>query len=316
MRCQPAQPLAGLLTTITRLALWVLSVFLPATAQDVLTYHNDNARTGQNLSETVLNLTNVSSNTFGRLFTISVDSKVDAQPLYAAAVSIPGMGTHNVLFVATEHDSVYALDADTGTVLWQVSLLKPGETTSDDRGCGQVEPEIGVTSTPVIDRHVGLQSIIYLVAMSKDGTGNYFQRLHALNLATGQEQFGGPVDIQAVFPGTGDNSTGGNVVFDPKQYKERPGLLLLNHVVYTSWSSHCDIRPYTGWVIGYDQSSLKQVNVLNIAPNGSKASIWASGAGPATDSGGNIYVLAANGTFDTTLMLTAFPAEVTTATPF
>ncbi len=296
-------------TAITfTLALWVLSAFLPATAQDVLTYHNDNARTGQNLNETILNLTNVSSNSFGRLLTISVDGKVDAQPLYASAVSIPGKGTHNVLFVATEHDSVYALDADTGTVLWQVSLLQSGETTSDDRGCPQVEPEIGVTSTPVIDRHVGLHSIIYLVAMSKDGAGDYFQRLHALDMRTGQEQFGGPVDIQAVFPGTGDNSSGGNVVFDAKQYKERAGVLLLNHVVYTAWTSHCDIRPYTGWLIGYDQGSLKQVNVLNIAPNGSQASIWASGGGPAVDSAGNIYVLAANGTFDTTLDANGFPS--------
>jgi hypothetical protein len=290
------------------LAFWVLSAFLPATAQDILTYHNDNARTGQNLNETILNLTNVGSNTFGRLFTISVDGKVDAQPLYASAVSIPANGTHNVLFVATEHDSVYALDADTGTVLWQVSLLKAGETTSDDRGCGQVAPEIGVTSTPVIDRHLGLHGTIYVVAMSKDGAGNYFQRLHALDVMTGQEQFGGPVDIQAVFPGTGDNSTGGNVVFDPKQYKERAGLLLLNQVVYTSWTSHCDIRPYTGWLMGYDEKSLKQVNVLNIAPNGSEASIWGSGAGPAVDSDGNIYVLAANGTFDTTLDANGFPS--------
>jgi hypothetical protein len=287
------------------LAFGVLSVFLPATAQDVLTCHNDNARTGQNLNETMLNLTNVSSNTFGRLFTISVDGKVDAQPLYSSAVFISGKGTHNVLFVATEHDSVYALDADTGTVLWQVSLLKPGETTSDDRGCGQVQPEIGVTATPVIDR---LHGTIYLVAMSKDGAGNYFQRLHALAVTTGQEKSGGPVDIQAVFPGTGDNTTAGNVIFDPKQYKERPGLLLLNHVVYTAWSSHCDIRPYTGWVISYEQSSLKQVNVLNIAPNGSEASIWASGAGPAADADGNIYVLAANGTFDTSLDANGFPS--------
>ena len=296
-------------TAITfSLAFLVLSVFLPATAQDVLTYHNDSGRTGQNLDEKVLNLTNVSSSTFGRLFTISVDGKVDAQPLYASAIPIPAKGTHNVLFVETEHDSVYALDADTGAVLWQVSLLKPGETTSDDRGCGQVEPEIGVTATPVIDRAGLLQrGTIYVVAMSKDGAGNYFQRLHALDLTTGQEKFMRPVDIQAVVPGTGDNSTGGNVVFDSKQYKERPGLLLFNHVVYTAWSSHCDIRPYTGWVIGYDQSTLKQVSVLNIAPNGSEASIWASGAGPAGDSDGNIYFLAANGTFDTTLDANGFP---------
>ena len=309
MRRQSARLLPIPLKITFILSFWFFSVFLPATAQDVLTYHNDNARTGENLNETVLNLTNVNSKTFGRLFTISVDGKVDAQPLYASAVSIPARGTHNVLFVETEHDSVFALDADAGTVLWQVSLLKPGETTSDDRGCGQVAPEIGVTATPVIDRLGGPHGSIYVVAMSKDGAGNYFQRLHALDMTTGQEEFSGPVDVQAVFPGTGDNSTGGHVVFDPKQYKERPGLLLLNHVIYTAWSSHCDIRPYTGWVIGYDESSLNQASVLNVAPNGSDASIWASGAGPAADSNGNIYFLAANGTFDTTLDANGFPGQ-------
>ena len=309
MRRQSARLLPIPLKITFILSFWFFSVFLPATAQDVLTYHNDNARTGENLNETVLNLTNVNSKTFGRLFTISVDGKVDAQPLYASAVSIPARGTHNVLFVETEHDSVFALDADAGTVLWQVSLLKPGETTSDDRGCGQVAPEIGVTATPVIDRLGGPHGSIYVVAMSKDGAGNYFQRLHALDMTTGQEEFSGPVDVQAVFPGTGDNSTGGHVVFDPKQYKERPGLLLLNHVIYTAWSSHCDIRPYTGWVIGYDESGLNQASVLNVAPNGSDASIWASGAGPAADSNGNIYFLAANGTFDTTLDANGFPGQ-------
>ena len=309
MRRQSARLLPIPLKITFILSFWFFSVFLPATAQDVLTYHNDNARTGENLNETVLNLTNVNSKTFGRLFTISVDGKVDAQPLYASAVSIPARDTHNVLFVETEHDSVFALDADAGTVLWQVSLLKPGETTSDDRGCGQVAPEIGVTATPVIDRLGGPHGSIYVVAMSKDGAGNYFQRLHALDMTTGQEEFSGPVDVQAVFPGTGDNSTGGHVVFDPKQYKERPGLLLLNHVIYTAWSSHCDIRPYTGWVIGYDESSLNQASVLNVAPNGSDASIWASGAGPAADSNGNIYFLAANGTFDTTLDANGFPGQ-------
>jgi hypothetical protein len=145
--------------------------------------------------------------------------------------------------------------------------------------------------------------------MSKDASGNYFQRLHALDITTGQEEFGGPRDIQATFPGTGDNSSGGNVVFDPKQYKERPGLLLLNHIVYTSWSSHCDIRPYTGWIMGYDESTLVQVSMLNITPNGSDGSNWASGAGPATDTNGNIYFLVANGTFDTTLDGNGFPIQ-------
>jgi outer membrane protein assembly factor BamB len=176
-------------------------------AADVTTYHNDNARTGQTLSESIL----------------SVDGKVDAQPLYVSGLTFPGQGTHNALYVATEHDSVYAFDADTGAQLWKVSMLKSGETPSDNRSCSQVTPEIGVTSTPVISRSTGT---IYVVAMSKDVSSNYFHRLHALDLTTGVEQLGGPVDVHAVFPGTGDNSNGTNVIFDPKQYEERAALLL------------------------------------------------------------------------------------------
>src|SRR5271157_5678090 len=173
--------------------LWLTAIPL-AKSQDVLTYHNDIARTGQNLSETTLTVGNVNSATFGKLFTLAADGKVDAQPLYASSVTIPGNGTHNLLIVATEHDSVYAFDADTGASIWQVSLLKSGETTSDPRGCTQVTPEIGVTSTPVIDRSGGPNGAIYVVAMSKDTSGNYHQRLHALDLATGGELFNGPQD--------------------------------------------------------------------------------------------------------------------------
>lgn len=279
-------------------------------ATDVLTYHNDNARTGQDLHETILTPSNVNATTFGKLFVIPVDGKVDAQPLYVSNVPIPGNGTHNVLVVASEHDSVYAFDADTGAKLWQVSMLKTGETTSEPRfGCGQVSPEIGVTATLVIDRNAGPNGTIYVVAMSKNSTPTYFQRIHALNLATGAEQFSGPKDVQASFPGTGDNSNGTSVIFDPGAYKERPGLLLLNGVVYTSWSSHCDIEPYTGWIMGYDQNTLSQVNVLDITPNGSEASFWNSGAGLAADSSGNIYQEAANGTFDSTLNANGFPSK-------
>lgn len=283
---------------------------LAPSGNDVLTYHNDNARTGQNLHESALTPTGVNASTFGLLFVISVDGKVDAQPLYVSNAFIPNNGIHNVLVVATEHDSVYAVDADTGATLWQVSMLKSGESTSEPRfGCGQVSPEIGVTATPVIDRNAGPNGTIYVIAMSKDATGNYFQRLHALNLATGAEQFSGPQDLHASYPGTGDNSSDGAVIFDPGAYKERPGLLLLNGIVYTSWSSHCDIRPYTGWLIGYNQTTLAQVNVLNIVPNGSDASFWNSGAAPAADPAGNIYQLAANGTFDTTLNGNGFPVQ-------
>jgi hypothetical protein len=278
-------------------------------SEDVLTFHNDNARTGQNLNESILTPANVNMNTFGKLLTIAVDGKVDAEPLYATNVSIPGGAAHNLLMVATEHGSVYAFDADNGFPIWHVSMLQPRETTSDNHGCGQVTPEIGVTATPVIDRGAGANGTIYVVAMSKSGGGQYFQRLHALNLATGAEMFGGPRDMQASFPGTGDNSSGGMVIFDPGQYKERPGLLLMNGVVYTSWSSHCDIRPYTGWIMGYDQNSLSQVSVLNLTPNGNDGAFWNSGTAPAADANGNIFALQGNGTFDTTMNGGGFPNQ-------
>jgi outer membrane protein assembly factor BamB len=268
----------------------------PPTTSSVTTYHNDNARTGQNLNETTLTVANVNLSTFGLLFVVTVDGKVDTQPLYLPNLTISGR-THNLLFVATEHGSIYGIDADTGTQLWQVSTLAPGEMPSDDHGCFQVTPEIGVTSTPVIDPSMGAHGTIYVVGMSKDGSGNYHQRLHALDVTTGAEEFGGPTEIQASYPGTGDNSSGGKVIFDPGQQLERPGLLLLNGVVYTSWGSHCDFRPYTGWIIGYDEQTLSQVTVLNVTPNGSEGSFWMSGAGPAADSNGNILALDANGAF-------------------
>ncbi len=276
---------------------------------NVLTYHNDIARTGQNLSESILTTSNVVSATFGKLGFYPVDGLVDAQPLYASALAVPNNGTHNVLIIATEHASVYALDADSGATLWQVTMLKAGETTSDDRGCSQITPEIGVTSTPVIDRTQGPNGTVYVTAMSKDGSGNYHQRLHALDLALGTELFSGPVDIQATYPGTGDNSNGSSVVFDPGQYAERSALLLLNGVIYTGWTSHCDIRPYTGWIMGYSESTLAQTSVLNVTPNGNEGSIWMAGAGLAADSSGNIYFLDANGDFDTTLNASGFPTD-------
>jgi len=281
---------------------------VPATT-DVLTYHNDIARTGQNLTETTLNPSNVTSAKFGKLGFYPVDGLVDAEPLYASNVPVPSNGTPNLLIVPTEHGSVYAFDADSGATIWQVSTLKSGETTSDDRGCGQVSPEIGATSTPVVDRTSGTNGAIYVVAMSKDGSGNYHQRLHALDLVLGTELSGGPVDIQATYPGTGDNTDGTNVVFDPAQYKERAGLLLLNGVVYTGWASHCDFRPYTGWIMGYSESTLAQTSVLNVTPNGNEGAIWMAGAGLAADSSGNIYFLDANGDFDTNLNSSGFPSD-------
>jgi hypothetical protein len=272
---------------------------------DVTTFHNDVARTGQNLTETKLTQANVNSQTFGLLRNLSVDGKVDAEPLYLSQLPVAG-GMYNVVFIATEHDSVYAFDSDTGAQLWKVSLLGSGETTSDNRGCGQVSPEIGVTSTPVIDRAAGPHGTMYVVAMSRNGSA-YFQRIHALDVTTGAELLGGPTTVQATYPGTGANSSGGQVVFAPKQYKERAALLLLNGVIYTSWASHCDIDPYTAWIIGYSQTNLTQTSVLNLTPNGNEGSIWQSGGGPAADAQGNIYVLMANGTFETTLDAGGFP---------
>ncbi len=296
-----------LVFTAFLLACFLLNSASRASSQNVLTYHYNNARTGLNAAETTLTLDNVNSTTFGKLFTLRVDGKVDAQPLYLSAVPIPNHGTHNLLIVATEHDSVYAFDADTGAQIWHTSALQTGETPSDDRGCLQISPEIGITSTPVISRPEGSNGVIYAVAMSKDSSGNYYQRLHALDATSGDELYNGPVDIAAEFPGSGDDSSGGFVVFDPAQYAERASLLLIDNLVYLAWTSHCDIRPYTGWIMGYNLTTLAQETVLNVTPNGQQGSIWGSGTGLAADNSGNIFFLDANGIFDTTMNSGGFP---------
>src|SRR6516162_8060102 len=303
----PSKPPAAYLPL--RIALFVaLFTAIPCFTQDVLTYHNNNARTGLNNKETILTTSNVNSATFGKLFTLPADGLVDAEPLYLSAVSIGGVA-HNLVIVASEHGSVYAYDADTGANLWNITTLKSGEITSDNRGCSQVSPEIGVTSTPVILRPKTGNPVIYAVAMSKDSSGKYHQRLHALDVTTGAELHGGPVDISATYPGTGDNSSGGNVIFDPAQYKERAGLLLIGNTLYLAWASHCDFRPYTGWIMGYNATTLKQTTVLNLTPNGNEGAIWNSGAGMAADGNGNIILLDANGVFDTTFSSSGFPID-------
>jgi hypothetical protein len=269
----------------------------------VLTWHNDNSRTGQNLLETILTPANVNSTTFGRLGTITVDGKVDAQPLYVPSLTIPGQGTHNVLYVATEADSLYAFDADNFAQLQHVILLGTGEVPSDDHGCSQVTPTIGITSTPVIDPTAGPHGTIYALSMSKDQSGAYHHRLHALDLTTLTEESSGPVEIKATYPGNGAENT-----FNPTVHKERPGLLLSNGNIYTSWGSHCDAGNYAGWVISYNETTLAQVGVINLIPNGNDGGIWAAGSGPAADASGNVYVLTGNGTFDTTLTAFGFPS--------
>ena len=281
-----------------------------ASSIDVITYHYDNMRTGQNTSETFLTPANVNSTKFGKLGSFVVDGRVDAQPLYLSNVTIPGVGVRNVLYVVTENGAVFAFDADsvngnTTSPLWMKSTQLPGETASDDRGCGQVTPQIGVTSTPVIDRSRG---VIYLVAVSKDSGGKYHHRLHALDLTTGNEMLGGPTAITASYPGSGAGSSGGNVVFDPSQYNERSGLLEVNGTIVTVWGSHCDIGAYTSWAMTFSAGTLQQTGVLNLVPNGSDGGIWMAGGAPASDAAGSVYFIIGNGTFDTTLNA-GFPAQ-------
>jgi len=251
----------------------VYSLAMAMSAQvSVTTYQYDNSRAGANLDERILTTANVNVSQFGRLFSLPVDGYVYGQPLYVSQVAISGQGTHNVVYIATEHDSVYAYDADTNTgvnsgPLWHVSLLNSAGVTTvpyQDTGCGQITPEMGITSTPVIDPQSG---VIYVVAMTKETAGGstfYVHRMHALDIRSGAEMPGSPVVIQASYPGTGEGGT--KLVFNPKNYKQRPGLLLLNGVVYTAWSSHCDGGAYHGWLIGYDGRRRKRGTGLSAGP--------------------------------------------------
>src|SRR5580658_969420 len=287
-------------------ASFALVFVLPLGAQvNVLTYQYDNSRAGANLNESVLTPVNVSQNQFGKLFSFAVDGYVYGQPLYLGNVAITGKGTHNVVLVATEHDSVYAFDADNGSgataaPLWQKSFINPaaGVTTVPyaDTNCDQIVPELGITGTPVIDP---LSGTVYVVAMTKElagGSASYVQRLHALDISSGGERPGSPVTIQATYPGTGEG--GNTLTFAPRNYKQRPGLLMLNGVVYAAFSSHCDIGTYHGWLMGYDAKTLGQVSVYNNTPNGNQSSFWEGNAAPAADANSNIYLVAGNGTFD------------------
>jgi hypothetical protein len=273
----------------------------------VLTQHNDTMRTGQNITETILNTSDVNVNQFGKLFALPSDAQVYAQPLYVPGVTIKGV-IHNVLIVATENDSVYAYDADSNTgpdsaPLWQASLVDTahgagaGETpmNSTSIDCTAPSPLVGITSTPVID---SASNTIYVEAKSTDGT-NYYQRLHALDLFTGNEKSPGPVQITANVAGTGDGSAGGLLAFDSFHQLARPGLLLVNSTIYIAFASHCDISPYHGWLFAYDEGSFTQKSVYVTTPNGGLGGFWMGGAGVAADSSGNIYVPSGNGDFDT-----------------
>jgi hypothetical protein len=280
-----------------------------ASVYDVVTFKSDTSRTGQFVSETTLTPANVNSSGFGLLGLMPVDGKVDAQPLYLGNLPVAG-ASHNVLYVATENDSLYAFDADTRAVLWKVALLASGETPTGSFGCDTIFPVLGISSTPVIDRSAGANGTLYAISYSIDQSSNYHQRLHALDVTTGAELLNGPVEITGSFTRAGVTTT-----FDPSDYDERAALLLANGTIYTTWSSHCDIPPYGGWVMAYDQSTLAQIAALNVGPGsaGNTSSsvgpgIWMSGSGPAVDAAGNIYLLTANGPFETTLNGSGFPS--------
>ena len=288
----------------------------------VTTYHNDLSRDGVNTHEFALTTSNVKTATFGKLFSCTVDGAVYAQPLWVANLTI-GAAQHNIIIVATQHDSVYAFDADSNAIpcvpLWRANLLDSahGGTAGEasvasgsgglvGSGFGDIAPEVGVTGTPVIDL---TSSTLYVV--SKSAIANlpsFFQRLHALNLTNGNERTGSPVSIDSSInvPGTGDGSLNAQVAFDPRNEHQRPGLALVNGIVYIAWASHEDHDPYHGWVIGFNAATLAQVPnaVFNTTPNHvgtvtySRGGIWMSGGAPAADSAGNLYFLTGNGTFD------------------
>lgn len=263
----------------------------------VTTWRNDLARTGQNLNETTLTPANVNASKFGKKFTYSVDGYVFAQPLVVPGVSIGG-GTHNIVYVATQHDSVYAFDADGGrtSAYWKKSFIDTANGITTVPGSDvSATNEWGVTATPVIDR---ASNTIYVLARTKNTNNKtYAQHLHALDLSTGAEKFGGPVEIQACISGSGAGTSNGQVCFNPLRENSRVALTLLNGVVYLAWASLDDVAPYHGWVLGYSASSLQRVAMFNATPNGSAAGIWMGGGGMSSD-GSNLFAVTGNGTYN------------------
>jgi hypothetical protein len=271
---------------------------------NVTTYHNDNSRTGDNLQETILTTSNVNSTNFGKIFSQALDGYSYSQPLYVSSVAIPAKGVHNVVYVATMNDSVYAFDADSNTgssaqPLWQVNFTNPalGITTvpTSDLNCATpITTQVGIMSTPVIDTTT---NTIYVVARTLEN-GDYYFRLHALDITSGAEKFGGPVAIQASAPGTGSGSSGGNISFNALVENQRSALLLQNGLVYISFGSLCDYGDYHGWMLAYDASTLAQTALWLTTPGGKEGAIWQSGDGPAGDSSNNTFIAVANGSFD------------------
>jgi len=264
-----------------------------STASDVVTHHYDAARSGTNTHELTLTPGTVNSTTFGKVAEFGVDGQIDGQILYLNQVAMPGVGSKNVLYFATENDSVYAVDADsisgtTATVLWRITAHPAGETplTTADTGCGYLNP-VGIMSTPVIDR---ARNAIYVVASSRDSGGVTHHRLHALDLTNGSELFGGPTEITATFPGKGGNSNGTTVTFLANRQQQRAALLESGGNIYTAWSGYFgDCGNYSAWVIAYSAATLAQTGAIDLVPNSSGAGIWLGGGGPAADAAGNVY---------------------------
>ena len=274
----------------------------PSGSTDVVTHHYDISRSGVNSAETTLTTSNVNSATFGKVGEFAVDGQIDGQALFLSQLPIPGQGNKNVLYVATENDSVYAVDAQSitgssATVLWKKSMLLTGESPATNVPCGNIVPN-GITATPVIDR---ARNAIYVEAMSQNSAGTtIFHRLHALNLTNGSELTGSPVTITATYPGTGGNSSGGMVTFLPSVHHERAALLESNGAIYMAWSGLWgDCGSYSAWVMAYDAGTLKQNSVIDLVPNNHGAGMWMGGGGPAADGAGNVYVISGNGFGDT-----------------
>ncbi len=275
-----------------------------ASAQ-VTTSQYDNLRSGATLTETALTPQNVNVKQFGKLGAFKVDGAVYAQPLFLPSVDIPGKGTHDVLYIATEHDSVYAFDANrpNDPPLWHVSFLDKKRDIAAvpmrDVECPFIQPEVGITSTPVIDPKTGtLYVLARTMADPTFGHKEYFQHLHALAITTGVEKFAGPKLITASVPGRGAGSANGRVPFNPLRENPRASLLLVHDSVVLTWASSCDLDPYHGWVMAYDRDTLAQKAVLNVTPDGEQGGIWASDTGPGADAAGNIFIATGNGTFD------------------
>jgi hypothetical protein len=296
--------LSRLSCALTILGLALLRPPLTYGQVSVLTYHNDNARSGQNTNETILAPSNVNSSQFAKVFSHSVDGFIVGQPLYLQNVSVPGSGSHNVIYVATLHDSVYAFDADNNTggnsePLWTVSFINPSVGVTSvpitDAGCGGVTQftEQGVIGTPVIDPNSGT---LYLIAKTKEN-GNYVQRLHALDVGSGKETPRGPVTIAAEVTGNGDG--GATVSFDPLRNMSRTGLLLDNGVLYATFGSNgCKDITNRGWVIAYRAFLLQSLGAFSTEPNSTNAAIWQSGSGAAADASGNVFFETGDGLFD------------------